>query len=117
MTRPNYSLGAELFGLLFTGIVIIVLVPMIGAWWTLLVGAVLVTGLTGGSLYLYANEKILLDFSYTAVATFLIYTLLNFLSYARGSRTAANQEYLLALYVARNCRPARRRPAPAGARR
>lgn len=83
LTRPNYALGAELFGLLFTGIIIIVLVPMIGAWWTLLVGVAMGTGLTGGSWYLYANEKILLDFSFAAIAVFLIYTLLNFLSYAR----------------------------------
>ena len=83
LSRPNYALGAELFGLLITGIIIIVLVPMVGAWWTLLVGGALGTILTGGSWYLYANERILLDFSYAAVSTFLIYTLLNFLSYAR----------------------------------
>jgi adenylate cyclase len=83
LSRPNYVLGAELLGLLVTGLIIIVLLPMVGAWWTLLVGGVLGTTLMGGGWYLYAKEQILLDFSYTAVSAFLMYTLLNFLSYAR----------------------------------
>ena len=118
LTRPNYSLGAEPFGLLFTGIVIIVLVPMIGAWWTLLVGAVLVTGLTGGSWYLYANEKYIAGFQLHGGGYLPDPYIAQFSELrARGSRTAANQECLLALYIARSGHPARRRPAPAGARR
>ena len=83
LTRPNYGLGAELVMLLITGLMFIILVPMVGAWWTLLVGAMFGAALAGGSWHLYTNEKTLIDFTFPALASFVIYSVLNFLNYAK----------------------------------
>lgn len=83
LSRPNYALGAEIGLILVSGIVVIVLVPLLGAWWTLLIGAGTASALVALSIYLYVDELILLDVSYSAFASFSVFAVLGFLNYTR----------------------------------
>ena len=83
LARPNYALGAE-FSLVFvTGLLIIVLVPMLGALWTFFIGSAISATLVAGSWYLFVNDRLLIDVSYTAVASLGLFSLLVFTNYAR----------------------------------
>ncbi len=83
LSRPNYALGAEMSALVVTGLLIIVAAPMVGAWWTLLIGAAVGGGLGGGAWHLYASERILLDATFPIASAFLLYTLITFLGFAK----------------------------------
>ena len=83
LTRPNYALGAE-FSLVFvTGLLIIILVPMLGALWTFFIGAAISATLVAGSWYLFVNDRLLIDVSYTAVASLGLFSMLVFTNYVR----------------------------------
>lgn len=88
LLRPNYALGAELVLLVVTGLLIIVLAPLAGALWTLLVGGAVVGALAAGSWHLYRTEGILLDVAFPALSGLLIYGLITYTKYFReeGSR-------------------------------
>ena len=64
-------------------LLLVVLVPLVGAIWSLLVGCGVTAGLLGGSWYLYTQEKILLDAIYPAAAGFILYSVLTYMNYVR----------------------------------
>jgi len=83
LQRPNYATGAELGFILFGGLIMIILVPWVGAKWTGLLFAATATSAGWLSWYLFTNELVLLDASYSIVSTLLIYTTLTYVGYAR----------------------------------
>ena len=104
LSRPNNVLGAEVLLTIAVGLLIVALVPVLGAFYTLLLGAVVATGLSAGSWYLYAQERILFDVAYTLAASLAIYVFLLFANYFREEtqrrqvRTAFSQ-YLSPTWV------------------
>ncbi|MFQ5972191.1 MAG: CHASE2 domain-containing protein [Alphaproteobacteria bacterium] len=95
LTRPNLALGAELALTLVVSLIIIVLVPALGAGWTLVSGALVVAGLVAASLYLLAAHGVLLDVTFPAFASFSLYLLLSALNYLReeGRRRQVRQAF------------------------
>ncbi len=95
LVRPNYAIGAELVLLAFTGLLIIVLTPLAGAVWTLVVGGVVAGGLGVGAWYLYATERILLDVAFPAAGGLVIYALITYTKYLReeGSRKSIRRAF------------------------
>ena len=83
LTRPNYTDTAELAFVLFGGLIMIILVPWLGAKWTAGVFLITVLGSGGSSWYLFSEHKMLLDASYAIVSILLIYTALTYTGYAR----------------------------------
>lgn len=83
LERPNFALGMELFVLLVTGLLIVFMVPRLGAWWTLALGGIVAIALFGGSWLLYSEEGLLVDAAYPALAAFALYSILVVLSYMR----------------------------------
>ncbi len=81
--RPNYALGAELVLTAAAGLLMIVLVPILGAFTALLLGGSLAVALIAGSWFLYVREGVLLDVAYTLVAGLAIYIFLIFINYFR----------------------------------
>ena len=61
LSRPNYMHGGEVLILLIVGLLMIWLVPKIGAKWTLLLFAFMAGGSVGGSWYLFTEHRILFD--------------------------------------------------------
>lgn len=86
LTRPNWSLGAELIALVVVGLLMIALVPFLGALYTLALGVVLMLGLLGASWYLFSSLGLLLDMVYVALAASLVYGVMTYLNYMREER-------------------------------
>jgi adenylate cyclase len=83
LSRPNYFKVAEMALLLVGGLLMIVLVPWIGAKWTALLFIATVGGAGGTSWYLFAEHRLLFDALFAGLAILLLYTLLTYTGYAK----------------------------------
>lgn len=84
LNRPNFALGAEIILLLITSILIIIFVPLLGAKWTLAIGAFIEAPLFGGAWYAYTAHSMLIDVAYPAMAAMAIYLMLTAINYLHG---------------------------------
>ena len=83
LSRPNYFNAAELALILFSGLSMVILVPWVGAKWTMLLFFTVVVGAGGISWYLFTEHRLLFDAGYAAISTLLLYTILTYTSYTR----------------------------------
>jgi adenylate cyclase len=81
LERPNYALGAELALAAVVSLIMMLVVPIMGARPSFALGSGIAVLVIGGSLYLYANEGLLLSASYPLIVSLLIYFLLVFHNY------------------------------------
>jgi adenylate cyclase len=86
LVQPNYAIGAELLLAVLFGLAIIVAAPMLSATIVVLLGAIMVAGLVGLSLYLFVEQNLLIDFTYPLISTWLIYLVLTFVNYFREQK-------------------------------
>ena len=86
LVNPNYAIGAELITAVFLGLAIIVTAPMLSATVVVLLGAFLIAGLVGLSLYLFVEHNLLIDFTYPLISSWLIYLVLTFVNYFREQK-------------------------------
>ena len=86
LTRPNWAIGAEVVAIVLISLLMIGLVPFLGAVYTLVLGVVSIAGLLGFSWYMFSQAGLLLDMVYVAIATFLVYAVLMYLNYMREER-------------------------------
>ncbi|MCF8482701.1 MAG: adenylate/guanylate cyclase domain-containing protein [Rhodospirillum sp.] len=83
LKRPRNALDLEAWGTLGVGLVLIVLVPMIGARWTLLLLVVLLVSTGGGSFLLYRDNLQLYDPVFPGLVALLLYMFLTYTGYTR----------------------------------
>ncbi len=83
LERPGYFAAAELAFIMLAGLIIVILVPWIGAKWTAVVFVLSATGAAGTSWYMFAEERLLLDASYAVLSIMIIYMVLTYTGYAR----------------------------------
>ncbi len=83
LSRPNYALGEELSLTALAGLVVIILVPMVGAWWAMAVALAGIGILIGVAWNLFTVNGVLLGVMYPSFATVALYGLLTFLGYVR----------------------------------
>jgi adenylate cyclase len=83
LSRPGYLYGAEFMLILLGGILMIWLVPTLGAKWTMLLFLVIAIGMGGTSWYLFSEERILFDAGFGILSIMLLYTLLTYTGYAK----------------------------------
>lgn len=83
LTRPNYADAAELTYLLVGGIILIILVPWVGAKWTAALLVLVTGGALGTSWYLFSEQLVLLDGSYAVIGMFVMYTSMTYAGYSR----------------------------------
>ncbi len=81
LKRPNYAAGAEVLMTVAIGLVTIVLVPLLGALMTLILGGAIALGLAGLSGYLYVSQGALVDIAYPLISSFAVYLFLVFVNY------------------------------------
>ncbi len=86
LVRPNYVLGIELVIVALGGLLLIAFVPEVSARWTLGLHAAASAGLFGGSLWLFAERAVLIDWSFPVFAGSAIYLLLIYLKYSRTEK-------------------------------
>jgi adenylate cyclase len=106
LSSPNYADTAEMALALIAGIFIIVLVPWIGAKWTLLFFLVVVAGAGGTSWYMFDQQRYLLDASYGITAILILYITMTYMGYAsenaqRRATRDAFSKYMSPAVVAR----------------
>ena len=89
LSRPNWANGAELTLLLVGGILMIWLVPVIGAKWTLLLFATVSGSAIYGSWHMFSTQQMLFDPVFGSVSILLLYTLLTYTGYAREEKERA----------------------------
>lgn len=83
VTRPNAALGLELGLALATCLLILVLVPRLGAFATMALGGLVALLLLGGAFLLFVERRLLLDATFPAGAGLVVYGFLVFANYAR----------------------------------
>jgi len=83
LSRPNYFNVAEMALILFGGLAMIILVPWVGAKWTMMLFFTLTGGAGSFSWYLFAEHQMLLDAGYAAISILLLYTVLTYISYVK----------------------------------
>lgn len=83
LTRPNYINSAEMALILVGGLLIIWLVPAIGARWTVLLFLLATGSALGTSWYLFAEHKVLFDAGFAVASMLVLYVLLTYAGYAR----------------------------------
>ena len=82
LSRPNNMNGAEFMLTMAAGLIMIILVPMIGAKWTLILFVLIAGGSGGASWYLFSEKKLLFDAGFAMIATLGIYMQLSYMGYA-----------------------------------
>jgi adenylate cyclase len=83
LSAPNYAIATELAVALVMGLAIIVLAPILGPALLLLFGATIVALLIGASWYMFANEKLLIDFTFPLLSSLAIYLTLVFTNFVK----------------------------------
>ncbi|MEX2450511.1 MAG: adenylate/guanylate cyclase domain-containing protein [Rhodospirillales bacterium] len=83
LNRPLYMNGAEWTIILIVGLLMIWLVPKIGAKWTLLLFLFMAGGSVGTSWYLFTEQRVLFDPVFGTASILLLYTLLTYTGYAK----------------------------------
>jgi adenylate cyclase len=86
LTRPNYAQALELGLVLGAGLLLLVLVPLVGARWTLALLLVLVGALAAGSWLAFSRIGLLVDATYPIVSATLLYLFLAYTGYAVAER-------------------------------
>ncbi|MGH6954440.1 MAG: CHASE2 domain-containing protein, partial [Alphaproteobacteria bacterium] len=86
LTRPSYAAGLELSVAFVAGMLLIVLVPVIGARWTLGLLVMVVLVLVAASWHLFADRALLVDSSYPVGAVTIVYLTLAYAGFAVEER-------------------------------
>jgi len=82
LSRPNFSDVAEMSIALLGGILMIILVPWIGAKWSLLAFLVIGVGSGYSSWFAFSEERMIVDAAFGILTVLLIYMTLTYTSYA-----------------------------------
>jgi adenylate cyclase len=99
LTRPNYVIGAELPATLIFGFAIIATAPMLPAAIVVVLGAMLIAGLVGVSLYFFVVHNLLIDFTYPLMSCWLIYLVLTFVNYFREQQQRQRIRHAFGFYL------------------
>ncbi|MSP80031.1 MAG: adenylate/guanylate cyclase domain-containing protein [Rhodospirillales bacterium] len=83
LSRPNYFRVAEMALLLGGGLLMIWLVPFIGAKWTAILFFTIAGGAAGTSWHFFTNERLLFDAGFAIISIMVLYMFLTYTSYAR----------------------------------
>ena len=71
--RPDWSNGAEILSSLILGLMMIWILPYLGAAWCALVATILISAAFGGSWFLFSEQSALVDPFYFAIVILLVY--------------------------------------------
>lgn len=86
LIRPNYAIAVELTTILMLGLLMIILVPFLGAAFTLTATVVVMAGYVGASFYAFSTYRLMLDPSYPTFAVVLIAMFMATANYLREER-------------------------------
>jgi adenylate cyclase len=99
LRRPNFALGMELVISALAGVALIVLVPLLGANWTILVPAAVAAAMSAGSWYSFTRYGFLIDATYPTFATTLLYLTLAYSGFVMEERRRKSVARAFGLYL------------------
>lgn len=99
LTEPGYALDVELLAIIATGIVLVVLVPLVGARWTLGLLLVLVAALAAASWLAFSRSGLLLDASYPIVSASLLYLYLAYTGFTQAEQQRKQVHQIFQHYI------------------
>jgi len=73
LSRPDWANGAEVIATFAAGALLILALPAIGSIGTAILGTLMISGLIGGSVYLFLEDGLLVDPIYPSVTTVLVF--------------------------------------------
>ncbi|MCW8916351.1 MAG: adenylate/guanylate cyclase domain-containing protein [Magnetovibrio sp.] len=83
LSRPQWTKGVELVLMALGGLLMVIVVPMLGATRSLIVFLILGSGAIGGSWYQFSEARVLLDATFGVISTFLLYSTLTYMNFTR----------------------------------
>jgi adenylate cyclase len=83
LSAPNYAVVTELAAAFVIGVAIIALAPILSPVFLLLFGIAFTALLVGTSWYLFAEQKLLIDFTFPLMSSLLIYLTLVFTNFVK----------------------------------
>jgi adenylate cyclase len=83
ISQPSYGIVVELVTALLFGVLVIAFAPLFGPVTLVALGAAFASMLVGMSAYFYAQNRLLIDFTYPLMSTTAIYLTLIFSSFVR----------------------------------
>jgi adenylate cyclase len=83
LSRPDIATSVEMIAAIIGAVLMIVLVPLVGARWTLLLLFVVMGGAAGFSWYEFSHELHMYDAVFPAATTLVTFILVTYASYAR----------------------------------
>lgn len=86
LTRPDWAAGLERSLVLVCGLLLLVLLPRLGAMKGAVLGLVLVGAVLNGSWYAFSRERFLLDPTFPIIAVIAVYLTVTSLTYWREER-------------------------------
>ncbi|GIS66126.1 MAG: hypothetical protein CM1200mP4_4740 [Rhodospirillaceae bacterium] len=81
--RPPWVRNAEVFAVVLSGLLMLILVPTLGASYTLLFAFVLIGGMTISSWYAYTELRLLIDPLYPSLCSAILYITLSYMNFLR----------------------------------
>jgi adenylate cyclase len=100
LKRPNFIDAAEMTLILLGGLLMIVLVPWVGARWTVLILAIVAGGAGATSWYLFTQHLMLFDAGFAVISILILYTLLTYTGYAKEEKQRREVRNAFAHYLA-----------------
>lgn len=86
LTRPLILEAVELISIAFAALGFILVIPLLGPMWTLLIYGIVSVGYIANSIYLFREYGLLLDATYPVAAALILFSYLTFANFAREER-------------------------------
>jgi adenylate cyclase len=83
LSAPSYTIAVELVAALVMGVAIIWLAPILSPALLLLFGVAVIGLIVGASWYMFAEQKLLIDFTFPLLSSLLIYLTLVFTNFVK----------------------------------
>jgi adenylate cyclase len=100
LDRPDYAIGAELLVMAIVVLLVVYLVPKVGAWRTLAVGAALTAGAVAVTWWLFTAHQMLFDVSFPVMSSLLVFAMLAFMNYVREQQDRRQIRNAFSRYLA-----------------
>ncbi|MFD0915110.1 CHASE2 domain-containing protein [Pseudahrensia aquimaris] len=99
LVRPNYAIGAELATIALVGLLAIVLIPYLGAFWSFVLGGFLVGGYFAGSFLAFSQFRMLIDPTFPFLSTTAVFIVLSGANYFQEERRRRQIKQAFGQYV------------------
>ncbi|MEQ1614840.1 MAG: adenylate/guanylate cyclase domain-containing protein, partial [Hyphomicrobiaceae bacterium] len=99
LERPQYALGAEIAAAVILSLLMIALMPVLGAVRALSLGALLAAMTAAGGWYLYSRHRMLFDTLYPLGTSFAVFVAVTFMEYRKEEKSRQSIRNAFARYL------------------